>query len=1150
MAEVYARSPWQGGKGGGASDVRQGGQALTDRVIVAGGGGGNAGYSDGYGGWQGGLGGAGGGLQGADGTENPGNQPFPGGGFGGTQSNGGAVGFTGVGGGNYIVGTAGQLGIGGNGAGEPGNTSDCGSAGSGGGGYYGGGGGGYNNCGGGGGGGGSSFIGGVANGITNPGVRQGDGMITISWEGLSAPECNAGCTNPLACNYDDNAEIDDNSCILPDGCTDPTACNYDDTAQCDDGSCVLPDGCTDDTACNYEPNALCDDGSCAFVIDCAGVCGGTFIDDLCGNCYDPNGIGQSGSQEFSFSGNTETWIVPDGVTQISITAFGGQGGSNGVNTPGGLGGEAAGDLTVTPGETIYIYVGGSGDSGGFNGGGVCQGPWQGGKGGGASDVRQGGQALTDRVIVAGGGGGNAGYSDGYGGWQGGLGGAGGGLQGADGTENPGNQPFPGGGFGGTQSNGGAVGFTGVGGGNYIVGTAGQLGIGGNGAGEPGNTSDCGSAGSGGGGYYGGGGGGYNNCGGGGGGGGSSFIGGVANGITNPGVRQGDGMITISWEGLSAPECNAGCTNPLACNFDDTADIDDGSCLLPDGCNDPTACNYDINASCNDGSCIYPGCNDNAACNFDPNAGCDDGSCIFEVDCAGTCGGTFIEDACGNCYDPNNLGQSETLDFAYTGSMQTWVVPDGVTQISITAFGGQGGSNGVNTPGGLGGEAAGDLTVTPGETIYIYVGGSGDSGGFNGGGVCQGPWQGGKGGGASDVRQGGQALTDRVIVAGGGGGNAGYSDGYGGWQGGLGGAGGGLQGADGTENPGNQPFPGGGFGGTQSNGGAVGFTGVGGGNYIVGAAGQLGIGGNGAGEPGNTSDCGSAGSGGGGYYGGGGGGYNNCGGGGGGGGSSFIGGVANGITNPGVRQGDGMITISWQSSFIPECDPGCTDPEADNFDPEADADDGSCIFSGCTDQTACNYDAQANEDDGSCILPDGCTDETACNYNDLALCDDGSCIYAEPFQDCEGNCLDDDNNNGICDELEVYGCTYENAENYNPNATVDDGTCTYAATEIVDCMNPEACNYNANATVDSGNCFFPPAHYDCNFTCLNDTDGDGVCDELEVDGCTDPEALNFVAEATDDDGSCQLTCASDLNGDLVVNSSDLLQFLGTFGQDCP
>ena len=48
----------------------------------------------------------------------------------------------------------------------------------------------------------------------------------------------SGCTNPLACNYDSTAVIDDGSCVFP-GCTDPLALNYDPTACSDDGSCYF-----------------------------------------------------------------------------------------------------------------------------------------------------------------------------------------------------------------------------------------------------------------------------------------------------------------------------------------------------------------------------------------------------------------------------------------------------------------------------------------------------------------------------------------------------------------------------------------------------------------------------------------------------------------------------------------------------------------------------------------------------------------------------------------------------------------------------------------------------------------------------------------------------------------------------------------------
>ncbi|MFM7728967.1 MAG: hypothetical protein ACKO7B_19875, partial [Flavobacteriales bacterium] len=47
--------------------------------------------------------------------------------------------------------------------------------------------------------------------------------------------------------------------------------------------------------------------------------------------------------------------------------------------------------------------------------------------------------------------------------------------------------------------------------------------------------------------------------------------------------------------------------------------------------------------------------------------------------------------------------------------------------------------------------------------------------------------------------------------------------------------------------------------------------------------------------------------------------------------------------------------------------GCTDPLAINYDPTANAEDGSCIYFifGCTDMMANNYNPDANVDDGSC-----------------------------------------------------------------------------------------------------------------------------------------------------------------------------------------
>ncbi len=146
---------------------------------------------------------------------------------------------------------------------------------------------------------------------------------------------------------------------------------------------------------------------------------------------------------------------------------------------------------------------------------------------------------------------------------------------------------------------------------------------------------------------------------------------------------------------------------------------------------------------------------------------------------------------------------------YTGSQQTFTIPPGVSQVTITAYGAQGGTVNLNQ-GGLGGSATGTLNVTPGDILYVNVGGTAVNylGGFNGGGNGVGAYIEG-GGGASDVRFGGTGLANRIIVAGGGGG-ATYN-----WTT-TGGSGGGTNGGSGYSSNGN-PYIG--TGGTQGGGGS-------------------------------------------------------------------------------------------------------------------------------------------------------------------------------------------------------------------------------------------------------------------------------------------------------------------------------------------
>ena len=193
-------------------------------------------------------------------------------------------------------------------------------------------------------------------------------------------------------------------------------------------------------------------------------------------------------------------------------------------------------------------------------------------------------------------------------------------------------------------------------------------------------------------------------------------------------------------------------------------------------------------------------------------------------------------------------------------------------------------------------------------------------------------------------------------------------------------------------------------------------------------------------------------------------------------------------------------------------PGCMDPAANNYNPQANIDDGSCDYGiivvglsvpGCMDNTTPN----------GCGV--GCNG--ALNYNSLATFDDGSCVYC------------------------VYGCTDPNAPNYDSNATCDDGSCVRGG-----CMDPQASNYDATAIVPSNACRWlgckdvnaanyvglPPPDglgltqvFGQTYSWYNPSTGDGGdvfpihCKYDRIKGCTDPLAVNYDPLAVVDDGSC-------------------------------
>jgi uncharacterized protein (TIGR02145 family) len=102
--------------------------------------------------------------------------------------------------------------------------------------------------------------------------------------------------------------------------------------------------------------------------------------------------------------------------------------------------------------------------------------------------------------------------------------------------------------------------------------------------------------------------------------------------------------------------------------------------------------------------------------------------------------------------------------------------------------------------------------------------------------------------------------------------------------------------------------------------------------------------------------------------------------------------------------------------------GCTNSAAWNYNPLATSDDGSCLFDffGCC--STCNPNWPACLDfDGVCFedCMMGCTHAAACNYNPSATDEDGSCLFPVLCEYCVGGAIvnADPDGDGVCDEDE-------------------------------------------------------------------------------------------------------------------------------------
>jgi hypothetical protein len=167
----------------------------------------------------------------------------------------------------------------------------------------------------------------------------------------------------------------------------------------------------------------------------------------------------------------------------------------------------------------------------------------------------------------------------------------------------------------------------------------------------------------------------------------------------------------------------------------------------------------------------------------------------------------------------------------------------------------------------------------------------------------------------------------------------------------------------------------------------------------------------------------------------------------------------------------------------------------------------CSVSGCTSNWADNFNPQANNNDGSCIRL-GCISEWADNYDYLATVDDASCeLTACPYPYfIEYDSLYTIADNSMCITFIIEGCIDSLSINYDESANTDNGSCIPL---IIGCTDTTAFNYIS--TIDDS---------------LVDVNTENDSCYPFIEGCLDESAFNFIAitgnnqeDVNTDDGTC-------------------------------
>ena len=161
---------------------------------------------------------------------------------------------------------------------------------------------------------------------------------------------------------------------------------------------------------------------------------------------------------------------------------------------------------------------------------------------------------------------------------------------------------------------------------------------------------------------------------------------------------------------------------------------------------------------------------------------------------------------------------------------------------------------------------------------------------------------------------------------------------------------------------------------------------------------------------------------------------------------------------------------------------------------------------------------------------------ACNFDPEAQIESGDCLFYDALNECGGNCIADDDQDGVCDDADPCVGLYDPCGICNGPGPVYECGCNAILNGDCDCEGNQVDVIGV-----------------CGGQCQADSDNNGVCDDQEVYGCSYPLAENFSSSVTRDDGSCIFPCEGAVNinvfdwdEDYAVTISDFLAMLSVFG----